>query len=98
MAGVDLNEAIRSTVVEAVAEALAPLVEVLGRIDREPVPLVYTVAEAAVVLGVSVSTVNRWIDAGVLPRLQHTSTRLLPRKAVERFVDGDLPEPMAVAS
>jgi excisionase family DNA binding protein len=58
----------------------------LDRIDTGPTPLVYTAEEAGTVLGVSEDTVRRWVRAGHLPRLPHTDRLLIPRKAVEGFV------------
>ncbi|MGH9185028.1 MAG: helix-turn-helix domain-containing protein [Acidimicrobiales bacterium] len=58
----------------------------LDRIDRGPTPLVYTPDEAGTLLGVSEDTVRRWVKAGHLPRLPHTDRMLIPRKAVEAFV------------
>jgi|SRR6266508_3412061 len=58
----------------------------LDRIDRGPTPLVYTPEEAGTVLGVSEDTVRRWVRAGYLPRLPHTDRMLIPRRAVEAFV------------
>lgn len=82
-----LDEAIRASVVDALAEALEPLIAVLSKIDRQPEPLVYTPSEAATVLGVSDTQVRRWLDAGVLPRLPHTDRVLIPCVAVEAFVE-----------
>jgi excisionase family DNA binding protein len=58
----------------------------LDRIDNGPTPLVYTPEEAGTVLGVSEDTIRRWVRAGYLPRLPHTDRLLIPRKAVEAFV------------
>lgn len=52
-----------------------------------PVPLVYTPAEAAVVLGVSAATVRRWVTDGTLPRVAGTDRLLIPRRSVEVLVD-----------
>lgn len=82
-----IEDAIRATVVDSIAEALEPLIAVLSKIDRQPEALVYTPQEASVVLGVSDSTIRRWLDGGVLPRLPHTDRVLIPCVAIAAFVE-----------
>lgn len=93
MSGID--EALRVSIVEAVGEALEPLVAVLSKLDREPAPLVYTAAEAGLVLGVSDQTVKRWIGEGHIAKLPHTDRVLIPRASVEAFVAAAAHDPVA---
>lgn len=51
-------------------------------------PLVVTPDEAARLLCVSRRTVDRWLAEGVLPRMPHTNRVLIPRVALESFVNG----------
>ena len=81
-----LDDAIRASVVDALADALAPLVDVLSNVDRKPERVVYSCAEAADVLAVSEQQVRRWIDKGCLARLPHTDRVLVPVASVRAFV------------
>jgi excisionase family DNA binding protein len=81
---VSLDEAIEAAVVRAVQTALAPYLSRLA----DPEPLVYSVKEAAHVLGTSPTTVDRLIGRGVLPLVPHMGQRrLVPRAAVARLVE-----------
>ncbi|MDD2604159.1 MAG: helix-turn-helix domain-containing protein [Desulfobacteraceae bacterium] len=51
----------------------------------------YKVAEAAEALGVSVSTVRRWIKSGRLPALKVNATLRIPADFVDRLARGDPP-------
>lgn len=82
-----VDAAIAEQVAAAVNAALAPVLELVERATSdEPRRLTYTVAEAAVALGVSEASVRRWVDGGALPRLPGISKPLIPRAAVEAFV------------
>lgn len=50
-------------------------------------PLVVTPDEAARLLSLSRRTVDRLVSEGVLPRVPHTSRTLIPRMALETFVN-----------
>lgn len=79
-----LDAAIEAAVVRAVQAALAPYVHRLA----DPEPLVYSVKEAAHVLGTSPTTIDRLIDESVLPLVPHMGQRkLIPRAAVLRLVE-----------
>ncbi len=54
--------------------------------------LTYSVAEAARVLGISRSYCYELVQEGVLPSLQLGRRRLVPRTALQRYVD----EPVAM--
>lgn len=81
-----LGDTIANEVRRGVTEALEPLVAALKVLD-EPRPAVWTPAEAGIVLGVSETTVRRWVRAGHLDRLPGVDTMLIPRRAVEEFLD-----------
>lgn len=74
-----ITEQVRAAVRDEVRDVLAELS------DR---PLVCTPDETAALLQVSRRLVDRWLADGVLPRLPHTSKVLIPRVAVEAFVQG----------
>jgi excisionase family DNA binding protein len=92
---VTLDAAIRTAVVEAIGEALAPYIRRLA----DPEPLVYSVREAALVLSTSTTTVRRLIDEGVLPVVPHMGHRVVvPRQAVLRLVESANPHGAADAA
>ena len=91
---VDFAEAFRRAAVEALTdpEVLATVAAAYQR------PIVCTKAETAELLRCSVSQVERWVTAGVLPRMPHTGRKvLIPRVAIEAFVTVKL-EPQRSAS
>jgi excisionase family DNA binding protein len=47
----------------------------------------YTAHEAAWKLAVSVKTIYRWIDRGLLPTSKATRKLLIPASAVEKFME-----------
>lgn len=49
--------------------------------------LAVSVPEAAALVSMSPSTIRRLVLQGVLPTVPHTSRTLIPRAALERFVD-----------
>lgn len=82
-----LDEAIKELVAAGVDEALRPYLRRL----IDPEPLTYTVPQAAVVIGVRAPTVKRLVDEGHLPLVPHMpGRRLIPRAAVEAFVNGSV--------
>lgn len=79
-----LDAAIEEAVVKAVQSALAPYLRRLA----DPEPLVYSVKEAAHVLGTSPTTIDRLIENGILRPVPHMGQRkLIPRSAVARLVE-----------
>lgn len=50
-------------------------------------PLAYSVAEVALLLGISEWTVRRQIDAGQIPAVRYRSRLLIPRKRLEASVE-----------
>jgi excisionase family DNA binding protein len=79
-----IDDVIEKTVVKAVQAALAPYLRRLA----DPAPLVYSVKDAAHVLGTSPTTIDRLIAQGVLPLVPHMGQRkLIPRSAVARLVE-----------
>jgi excisionase family DNA binding protein len=74
-----LTEQVRAAVREEITAVLA---------DLSNRPLVVTPDEAAHLLQVSRRLVDRWLAAGLLPRLPHTSKVLIPRIALEAFAEG----------
>ena len=49
-------------------------------------PISYNVKGAAQAIGVSFSTVRRWIDSGELPSFKLRGNRLVYREALETFM------------
>jgi excisionase family DNA binding protein len=47
----------------------------------------YTAKETAQKLAVSVKTIYRWIDRGLLPTSKASRKLLIPARAVERFME-----------
>lgn len=83
----DLDAAIRATINDALAEALAPFTDAARSVGAPAAEkLVYTPAEAADVLSVSEKTVRRWVARGILPRIRGTRKVLVPRSGVVEFV------------
>lgn len=76
----------REQATAALTDALAPLVQLLAVLD-DPRPGVWKPSEAATVLGVNESTVRRWVRDGDLDRLPGVDKVLIPKVAVERFLD-----------
>lgn len=74
-----IAEQVRAAVRDEVRDVLA---------DLSNRPLVCTPDETAELLQVSRRLVDRWIAAGQLPRLPHTKKVLIPRVAIEAFVQG----------
>lgn len=62
----------------------------LARWERPEPPLAMSLAQVGKALGVDPRTVRKLIDNGALPSLAGTGTNriLIPRKAVERYVNG----------
>ena len=52
--------------------------------------LALSVREVAEMCSISVTTVDKLIAQGVLPRVPHTGRVLVPRSAVERWVNGEV--------
>ena len=73
-----LAEPIRAAVTDAVHDAADSLARR---------PLVYSADQAAQVLSVSRRTVEMWVADGVLPRMPHTGRLLIPRIAIEDWVN-----------
>ena len=74
-----IADEVRAAVRDEVRQVIAELV------DR---PLVLTPDEAAHLLHVSRRLVDRWLAAGLLPKMPHTKKVLIPRVAVEAFANG----------
>jgi excisionase family DNA binding protein len=78
-----IEELIELVVERAVHRAIGSL---LARLD-DPAPLVYTLAQAAKVLQISLDTVSGMVRRGVLPQVPHVGDRvLIPRWALDRLV------------
>jgi excisionase family DNA binding protein len=56
--------------------------------DRREPPLLYPMAEAAALLGISRSNVYQLLRDGRLTSVRIGSRRLIPRASLESFVDG----------
>lgn len=82
-----IGAAIREPVLEAIQEALAPLTEKLEQLLVEPRALVWTPAQAGVVLGLSDGTVRKLVHDGFLAQLPGVSNVLIPHLAIERFLE-----------
>ena len=67
---------------EEIQQNLAPYLEKLIR----PEPLVFTVAEACLVLRTGEDTIRRWVKTGRLARVPAVGRVLIPRWSVEAFV------------
>lgn len=81
-----LEQAVAAAAERGVAAALATLIDRLDHID-DPRPAVWTPKEAGIVLGASEDIVRRWVREGHLGRLPGTDNVLIPRKAVEAFLE-----------
>lgn len=73
-----LGSAVSAAVKDAVHEAADNLAQR---------PLVYSADQAARVLSVSRRTVETWVADGILPRMPHTKRLLIPRVAIESWVN-----------
>lgn len=93
MVCVTLDAHIAQLVQTAVADAVRTVLADLN--DR---PLVVSADEAARLLDVSRRTIDTWIASGVLPRVPHTGRVLIPRTALEAFVEGRRLGTQALAS
>ena len=83
-----MADAMTSVLVAALDEYLAPFVARL----TEPEPLVYSIPQAAKVLGTSQHTVRRLVNEGHLVLVPHMGERrLIPRAAVETLVAEAMP-------
>lgn len=51
--------------------------------------LALSVAEAAELVGLSETSIRRLVAAGTLPRVPHTERVLIPRLALEEYVNGE---------
>lgn len=82
-----LDDVLAAKVAAAVERAMAPFMERLAK----PLPLTYTVPEAAALVGVSRSTMDRWVKSGAIPVVPFTegSVRRIARVTLERFVSGE---------
>lgn len=88
-----IEEAHYRVALAAAEQAVAPLVEALGRPPR----LAYTVAEVAAMLGVSDRTVDRFIEQGSLATLPYTARpRLVSKVELDRFVTAAPAQPRPV--
>jgi excisionase family DNA binding protein len=60
----------------------------------KPLPLAYTVEEAAAALNVSTKTVRRLLDRGILTASKALRKKLIPRKQLEDFLKStcDIPK------
>lgn len=82
-----LEELIASAVERAVQQVIGPHLRKLSG----PEPVVYTVAQAAIVLQVSQDTVSRLVKRGVLPRVPHLDGKvLIPRCSVTELIESGL--------
>jgi excisionase family DNA binding protein len=80
---VSLDAAVENAVAAALEKALGPYLRRLS----DPVPLTYSVREAAHVLRTSTTTVRRLVDEEVLPTVPHMGQRIvIPRVAVANLV------------
>lgn len=80
---VSLDGAVEKAVASALEKALGPYLHRLS----DPEPLVYSVREAAHVLGTSTTTVRRLVEEGVLPTVPHMGQRIvISRVAVANLV------------
>jgi excisionase family DNA binding protein len=61
--------------------------EVSVAVDSEPVPLVYTVGEAAVVLGISRTHAYELVGRGELAHVRLGRRIVVPRAALQRMLD-----------
>lgn len=77
-----IDAALNAKFAELTAELKAAFTE-----RQTPASLVLTPKKAGVLLGVSEKTVRRWVTRGVLPRLPEADIVLIPRRAVEEFVE-----------
>lgn len=62
-----------------------------------PVPLVYTVEEAAAVLRISTKSVRRLLDRGLLTGSKALRKILIPRKQIEDFLKATCDVPKTIA-
>jgi excisionase family DNA binding protein len=82
---ISVEELIEVAVERAIRRSLGPHLRHL----RSPQPAVYTVAQSAEILQVSGDTIGRMVRRGVLPRVPHVGGKvLIPRRALDRFIDG----------
>lgn len=85
MTASSIEQLVRAQVEAGVEAALKPYLRRLSRPEKRT----YSFAEAADVIGCSDRHVAKLVAAGHLPLVPHLGTRrLIPRVAVERFVDG----------
>lgn len=77
-----LEEFLTNQIHTAVREGIVAAVE-----DISKRPLVLSADEAAELMSVSRRTVEMWVADGVLPRMPHTGRLLIPRPAIEAWVD-----------
>lgn len=78
------------TVDQLVDERIAAALNALRR-NPPPPRLALTLDEAGASVGVSAKTVDRWVKAGLLPTVPHTTRVLVPVIALEQFVSATIP-------
>lgn len=83
------GDSLEDRIVEAVRHGVDKALEPYLRRLTDPECLTLTIPQTATVIGTSPATVRKLVADGHLPTVPHMGERrLIPRAAVERFVDG----------